>query len=59
MVVNFRTKDYLRDLLRNRASGSWNVGIAMEPRITKVRVFNWETNQVLKAIMHPLVPQGM
>jgi hypothetical protein len=53
MVVNVRTKDDLRDLLRNRASGNWNVGIAMEPRITKVRVFNWETNQVLKGDYAP------
>ena len=48
MVVNVRTRDDLRDLLRNRASGNWNVGIAMEPRITKVRVFDWDNNQVLK-----------
>jgi hypothetical protein len=47
MVVNVRTHDDLRDLLRNRASGNWNVGIATEARITKVRVFNWDTNQVL------------
>ena len=35
-------------MLRNRASGNWNIGIATEPRITKVRVFNWDTDQVLK-----------
>jgi len=53
MVVNVRTHDDLRDLLRNRASGNWNVGIATEARITKVRVFNWETNQVLKGDYEP------
>ena len=47
MVVNVRTKDDLRDLLKNRASGNWNIGLASEPRITKVRVFNWDNNQVL------------
>jgi hypothetical protein len=53
MVVNVRTHDDLRDLLRNRASGNWNVGIATEARITKVRVFNWDTNQVLKGDYEP------
>jgi hypothetical protein len=53
MVINVRTRDDLRDLLRNRASGNWNVGIVMESRITKVRVFNWETNQVLKGDYAP------
>jgi hypothetical protein len=53
MVVNVRTHDDLRDLLRNRASGNWNVGIGTEPRITKVRVFNWETSQVLKGDYEP------
>ena len=53
MVVNVRTHDDLRDLLRNRASGNWIVGIGTEPRITKVRVFNWETSQVLKGDYEP------
>jgi hypothetical protein len=53
MVVNVRTHDDLRDLLRNRASGNWNVGIGTEPRITKVRVFNWDTSQVLKGDYEP------
>jgi hypothetical protein len=53
MVVNVRTNDDLRVLLRNRASGNWNVGIATEARITKVRVFNWDTNQVLKGDYEP------
>jgi len=48
MIVNVRTRDDLRDLLRNRASGNWNIGIASETQITKVRVFNWDTDQVLK-----------
>ena len=48
MVVNVRTHDDLRDLLRNRASGNWVIGVDTEPIITKVRVFNWDNNQVLK-----------
>ena len=48
MVVNVRTDDDLRDLLRNRASGNWVIGVDTEPIITKVRVFNWDNNQVLK-----------
>lgn len=48
MVVNVRTKDDLRDLLRNCASGNWDIGVATEPSITKVRVFNWNNDQVLK-----------
>jgi hypothetical protein len=48
MVVNVRTQDDLRELLRNRASGNWNIGVGTEPRITKVRVFNWDNDQVLK-----------
>ena len=48
MILNVRTKNDLRDLLRNRASGNWNVGVAMEPQITEVRVFNWDCSQVLK-----------
>lgn len=48
MVVNVRTHDDLRDLLRNRASGNWVIGVDTEPNITKVRVFNWDNNQVLK-----------
>jgi hypothetical protein len=48
MIVNVRTKDDLRDLLRNRASGNWTVSRNSEPKITKVRVFNWVKNQVLK-----------
>jgi hypothetical protein len=48
MVVNVRTHDDLRDLLRNRASGNWVVGVDTEPRITKVRVFNWDCDQVLQ-----------
>ena len=53
MVVNVRTHGDLIDLLRNRASGNWNVGIGTEPRITKVRVFNWDTSQVLKGDYDP------
>ncbi len=48
MVVNVRTKDDLRDLLRNHASGNWVIGVATETRITMVRVFNWKMDQVLK-----------
>lgn len=48
MVVNVRTHDDLRDLLRDRASGNWVIGVATEPSITMVRVFNWEMDQVLK-----------
>jgi len=48
MVVNVRTHDDLRDLLRNRASGNWVIGVATEPSITMVRVFNWNMDQVLK-----------
>ena len=48
MVVNVRTQDDLRELLKNRESGNWNIGVATEPLITKVRVFNWDNNQVLK-----------
>jgi hypothetical protein len=48
MVVNVRTHDDLSDLLRNRASGNWVIGVDTEPIITKVRVFNWDNNQVLK-----------
>jgi hypothetical protein len=48
MIVNVRTKDDLRELLRNRASGNWKIGRANEPSITKVRVFNWDIEQVLK-----------
>ena len=53
MVVNVRTQDDLRDLLRNRATGNWNVGISTEPKITKVRVFNWDTDQVVKGGYDP------
>ena len=53
MIVNVRTQDDLRDLLRNRASGNWNIGRATEPKITKVRVFNWDTDQVLKGDFAP------
>jgi hypothetical protein len=35
-------------LLRNRASGNWVIGGATELSITKVRVFNWKMDQVLK-----------
>ena len=48
MIVNVRTHDDLTDLLRNRASGNWKIGQTTEHSITKVRVFNWDTNQVLK-----------
>lgn len=48
MIVNVRTRNDLRDLLRNRASGHWGIGRGTEPLITKVRVFNWEMDQVLK-----------
>jgi hypothetical protein len=48
MVVNVRTQNDLRELLKNRESGNWNIGVASEPLITKVRVFNWDNNQVLK-----------
>jgi hypothetical protein len=48
MVVNVRTHDDLRDLLLNRASGNWVIGVTTEPSITMVRVFNWEMDQVLK-----------
>ena len=48
MVVNVRTHDDLRVLLRNRASGNWVVGVDTEPSITKVRVFNWDCDQVLQ-----------
>ena len=48
MVVNVRTHDDLRDLLRNRASGNWVIGVDTEPIRTKVRVFNWDNNQDLK-----------
>lgn len=48
MVVNLRTRDDLSELLRNRASGNWRIGLKTEPRITKVRVFNWDNDQVLK-----------
>jgi hypothetical protein len=53
MVVNVRTKDDLRDLLRNCASGNWDIGVATEPSITKVRVFNWNNDQVLKGDFNP------
>jgi hypothetical protein len=53
MVVNVRTKDDLRDLLHNCASGNWNIGLATEPSITKVRVFNWNNDQVLKGDYSP------
>jgi hypothetical protein len=53
MIVNIRTRDDLRVLLRNRASGNWNIGRATEPQITKVRVFNWDTDQVLKGDFAP------
>ena len=48
MVVNVRTQDDLRELLRNRASGNWIIGERRVPQITKVRVFNWDNSQVLK-----------
>jgi hypothetical protein len=53
MVVNVRTQDDLRELLRNRASGNWIIGANRVPQITKVRVFNWENNQVLKGDFDP------
>ena len=53
MIVNVRTKDDLRDLLRNRHSGNWTIGQNSERRITKVRVFNWDANQVLKGDYNP------
>ena len=48
MVVNVRTRDDLMDLLLNRASGNWVIGVDTEPSITKVRVFNWDNYQVFK-----------
>ena len=48
MVVNVRTHNDLMDLLLNRASGNWRIGVATETSITMVRVFNWKMNQVLK-----------
>lgn len=48
MVVNVRTNDDLIEILRNRASGNWNIGVTTEPLITMVRVFNWNNDQVLK-----------
>jgi hypothetical protein len=48
MVVNVRTRDDLRVLLGQRASGNWIIGVNRVPQITKVRVFNWDSNQVLK-----------
>jgi|GEM_PF-717315 len=48
MVVNVRTRDDLRVLLGQRASGDWIIGVNRVPQITKVRVFNWDNSQVLK-----------
>jgi hypothetical protein len=53
MVVNVRTHDDLRDLLRNRQSGNWKISETTEPSITKVRVFNWDNDQVLKGDFDP------
>lgn len=47
MIVNVRTNDNLLILLGNGQSGNWKVGVVSEPRITKVRVFNWDLTQVL------------
>jgi hypothetical protein len=48
MIINVRTEDNLLILLRNYQSGNWKVGVVSEPRITKVRVFNWDVTQVFK-----------
>jgi hypothetical protein len=53
MIVNVRTKDDLLILLRNRESGNWKVGATSEPKLTKVRVFNWDATQVLKGDYDP------
>jgi hypothetical protein len=48
MIINVRTEDNLLILLRNCQSGNWKVGVVSEPRITKVRVFNWDVTQVFE-----------
>ena len=59
MVVNVRTHDDLRDLLRNRASGNWIVGIGTEPRIKKFVYLIGKPVKCLKEIMNLRAPQGM
>lgn len=47
MIVNVRTHDDLRELLKNRQSGNWKISAGSQLKITKVRVFNWDVDQVL------------
>jgi hypothetical protein len=55
MIINVRTRyNTLQHLLALRCSGNWRVSAITEASITKVRVFDWDTTQVLKGDYNPL-----